>query len=33
LSLHLDGAALPAQPGRIPLVDDGITHLVRAVLG
>jgi cyclic beta-1,2-glucan synthetase len=33
VSLHLDGAALPAQPGRIPLVDDGITHQVRAVLG
>jgi cyclic beta-1,2-glucan synthetase len=33
VSLQLDGAALPAQPGRIPLVDDGITHQVRAVLG
>ena len=32
-SLQLDGAVLPAQPGRIPLVDDGITHQVRAVLG
>jgi hypothetical protein len=33
VSLQLDGAALPAQPGRVPLVDDGITHQVRAVLG
>ena len=33
LSLCLDGAELPAQEGRIPLVDDGITHRVRAVLG
>jgi cyclic beta-1,2-glucan synthetase len=31
-SLQLDGDALPPGPGRIPLVDDGRTHQVRAVL-
>jgi cyclic beta-1,2-glucan synthetase len=31
-SLQLDGAALPAEHGRVPLVDDGGTHSVRAVL-
>jgi cyclic beta-1,2-glucan synthetase len=33
VSLQLDGVALQARPGLIPLVDDGITHQVRAVLG
>jgi cyclic beta-1,2-glucan synthetase len=33
VSLQLDGVALQARPGLIPLVDDGITHEVRAVLG
>ena len=32
-SLQLDGEALPAQQGLVPLVDDGATHRVRAVLG
>jgi cyclic beta-1,2-glucan synthetase len=31
-SLQLDGVALPPEQGRIPLVDDGRTHQVRAVL-
>jgi cyclic beta-1,2-glucan synthetase len=31
-SLQLDGEALPPGEGRIPLVDDGRTHRVRAVL-
>ena len=33
ISLQLDGQAFPAQPGQVPLVDDGTTHRVRAVLG
>ena len=32
-SLELDGEALPAHPGLVPLVADGLTHQVRAVLG
>jgi cyclic beta-1,2-glucan synthetase len=32
-SLQLDGQALSPQPALIPLVDDGATHRVRAVLG
>ena len=32
-SLQLDGETLPAEQGRVPLVDDGGTHRVRAVLG
>jgi cyclic beta-1,2-glucan synthetase len=32
-SLQLDGETLPSGQGRIPLVDDGLTHRVRAVLG
>jgi len=32
-SLQLDGEALPAGQGRVPLVDDGGTHRVHAVLG
>ena len=31
-SLQLDGKALPPGPGRIPLIDDGGKHRVRAVL-
>jgi cyclic beta-1,2-glucan synthetase len=33
VTLQLDGAALSPRPGLIPLVDDGVTHRVRAVLG
>ena len=33
VTLQLDGAELPAQPGRVPLVDDGATHQIRVVLG
>ena len=33
LSLELDGNALAAQPGLVPLVADGRTHQVRAILG
>jgi len=33
VSLLLDGRVLQAKPGLIPLVDDGLTHRVRAVLG
>jgi cyclic beta-1,2-glucan synthetase len=33
VELQLDGQALPAEQGRVPLVDDGATHRVRAVLG
>ena len=33
VTLQLDGAELPLQPGSVPLVDDGATHEVRAVLG
>ncbi|MDB6090754.1 MAG: putative Cyclic beta 1-2 glucan synthetase [Gammaproteobacteria bacterium] len=32
-SLQLDGAVLSVQPAVVPLVDDGGTHRVRAVLG
>jgi len=32
-TLQLDGADLPAQPGRVTLVDDGATHRIRVVLG
>ena len=32
-TLQLDGAELPTRPGLVPLVDDGATHRVRAVLG
>ncbi len=32
-SLQLDGRALSPQPALVPLVDDGTTHQVRAVLG
>ncbi len=31
--LLLDGEPLAAEQGRVPLVDDGLTHRVRAVLG
>jgi cyclic beta-1,2-glucan synthetase len=31
-SLQLDGETLPAERGRVPLLDDGLTHTVRAVL-
>ena len=30
---ELDGEALPVAPLRIPLVDDGLTHRVRVILG
>ncbi len=33
VSLQLDGETLPAGQGRVPLLDDGLTHRVRAVLG
>jgi cyclic beta-1,2-glucan synthetase len=33
VSLLLDGQALQAKQGLIPLVDDGATHRVRAILG
>jgi cyclic beta-1,2-glucan synthetase len=29
----LDGTALPGNPARIDLVDDGATHRVRVILG
>jgi cyclic beta-1,2-glucan synthetase len=32
-TLQLDGDELAARPGLVPLVDDGVTHRVRAVLG
>jgi cyclic beta-1,2-glucan synthetase len=32
-SLRLDGKALDARPGLVPLIDDGATHQVHAVLG
>ncbi|MCM2311750.1 MAG: glycosyl transferase, partial [Steroidobacteraceae bacterium] len=32
-SLWLDDATLPAEQGLVPLVDDGATHRVRAVIG
>jgi cyclic beta-1,2-glucan synthetase len=33
VELHLDGVALAPTPAVVPLVDDGVTHNVRAVLG
>jgi cyclic beta-1,2-glucan synthetase len=33
VELLLDGQTLPAALGRVPLVDDGAVHRVRAVLG
>jgi cyclic beta-1,2-glucan synthetase len=33
VTLQLDGAELASRPGIVPLVDDGLTHRVRAVLG
>ncbi len=30
---ELDGTALPGNPARIPLADDGATHRVRVILG
>lgn len=33
VTLQLDGAELSAQTGLVPLVDDGATHRIRAVLG
>ena len=33
VTLQLDGAELVPRPGVVPLVDDGATHRVRAVLG
>ncbi|HZD44982.1 MAG TPA: glycosyl hydrolase family 65 protein, partial [Acidobacteriaceae bacterium] len=33
MELELDGAALPAKPALVPLVDDGATHRVRASMG
>jgi cyclic beta-1,2-glucan synthetase len=33
VSLHLDEQPLAAQPGLVPLIDDGASHQVRAVLG
>ena len=33
VDLQLDGQVLPAEQGWVPLVDDGVTHRVRAVLG
>ena len=33
VSLQLDGVDLPAHAGLVPLVDDGSTHRVRAILG
>ena len=33
VSLQLDGETLPAQQGRVPLVDDGLTHQIKAILG
>lgn len=33
VSLQLDGVTLPANQGRVPLVDDGTTHQVHAVVG
>jgi cyclic beta-1,2-glucan synthetase len=33
VELLLDGQTLPAAQGRVPLVDDGAVHRVRAVLG
>jgi len=33
VTLQLDGAELVPRPGVVPLVDDGLTHQVRVVLG
>jgi cyclic beta-1,2-glucan synthetase len=33
VTLQLDGVELAPRPGVVPLVDDGMTHRVRAVLG
>ena len=33
VSLQLDGVELAAQQGIVPLVNDGVTHRVHAVLG
>ena len=33
VTLQLDGVELAPRPGVVPLVDDGVTHRVRAVLG
>jgi cyclic beta-1,2-glucan synthetase len=33
VELQIDGQTLPAEQGQVPLVDDGATHRVRAVLG
>ncbi len=33
VTLQLDGAELAPRPGLVPLVDDGVTHQVRVVLG
>jgi cyclic beta-1,2-glucan synthetase len=33
VTLQLDGAELAPRPGVVPLVDDGVTHQVRVVLG
>jgi cyclic beta-1,2-glucan synthetase len=33
IRLQLDGEELTAQPALVPLVDDGATHRVRAILG
>jgi hypothetical protein len=30
---ELDGAPIAGTPARIPLADDGATHLVRVTLG
>ena len=32
-SATLDGTALPSGPARVPLADDGATHIVRVILG
>ena len=31
--VELDGKPLPGGPARVPLVDDGLTHKVRVILG
>jgi len=33
VALELDGVALPAAPATVPLVDDGLAHTVRLVMG
>ena len=32
-SIELDGTTLPGGPARVPLVDDGLAHPVRVILG